>query len=51
MRYPFKGSVYSFGSPGIRIAEDQSWQSERASLKPKEIKEPFPDLSEIEKTI
>ena len=51
LRYPFKGSVYSFGSPGIRISEDQSWQSERASLKPKEIKEPFPDLSEIEKTI
>jgi len=50
MRYPFKGSVYSFGSPGIRIAEDQSWQSERASLKPKEIKEPFPDLPEREKT-
>jgi len=51
MRYPFKGSVYSFGSPGIRIAEDQSWQSERASLKPKEIKEPFPDLSEIDKKL
>ena len=51
IRYPFKGSVYSFGREGIRIPDDQSWQSERATLKPKEVKEPFPDLSEIEKTI
>ena len=50
-RYPFYGSAYQFGSPGVRIPDDQSWQHERASLKPKEIKEPFPDLSEIEKTI
>ena len=51
LRYPFRGSVYSFGSPGIRISEDQSWQRERAALKPKEIKEVFPDLAEIEKSI
>ena len=50
-RYPFYGSAYQFGSPGVRILEDQSWQHERASLKPKVKKELFPDVEEIEKTI
>ena len=35
-QYPFYGSAYQFGSPGIRIADDQSWQHERSSLKPKD---------------
>ena len=47
LRYPFRGSVYSFGNPGVRIPDDQNWQNERATLKPKEIKEAFPDLAEI----
>ena len=47
LRYPFKGSVYSFGSPGIRITEDQSWQRERAALKPKDEKDPLPDFGKI----
>lgn len=51
VRYPFKGSVYSFGSPGVRIPDGESWQHERASLKPKEIKESFLELAEIEKSI
>jgi len=36
---------------GIRIPDDQSWQNERESLKPNEIKEAFPNLAEIEKII
>ena len=47
LRYPFKGSVYSFGSPGIRISEDQSWQRERAALKPKDEKDPPLDFGKI----
>jgi hypothetical protein len=43
--------VYSFGSPGVRIPDGESWQHERASLKPKEIKESFLELAEIEKSI
>ena len=39
IRYPFMGSVYSFGGPGTRIPEGDSWQRERISLKPKEIRD------------
>jgi hypothetical protein len=51
VRHPFKGSTYRFGQPGYRIPEEDSWQHERASLKPREKKEPFPDLSEIDEKI
>jgi len=46
LRYPFRGSVYSFGSPGVRIPDRESWQNERAALKPKEIQDPLPDILE-----
>jgi hypothetical protein len=47
LRCLFEGSVYSFGSPGVRIPDDQSWQNERAALKPKDEKNPFPDFGKI----
>jgi hypothetical protein len=43
LRYPFKGSVYSFGSPGVRVPDGESWQRERAALAPKDSQqEPLP---------
>ena len=39
IRYPFKGSVYRFGYPGVRIPDEESWQHERASLKHQHYKE------------
>ncbi len=50
LRYPFKGSVYRFGSPGVRVPDDESWQHERSALKPKENKKEslhiFPEIKQ-----
>jgi hypothetical protein len=32
--YPFYGSAYRFGVPGERVPDDESWQKDRADLKP-----------------
>ncbi len=32
LRYPFWGSVYSFGSPGKRVPPGESWQIERGAV-------------------